>query len=115
MTEQILLDGAIVDEQFLADIPRRRKRPSWILTESTALVGAWETLFHRRRTGGGDIDDEKSYSYEHSEEFVLKVKELGANILITAFSKNYHIDKEEFKLKLQLAEYCRKHKLRLGA
>jgi hypothetical protein len=114
MTEQMLLDGALVDEQFLVDIPRRRKRPSWILTESVALVGAWETLFHRRRVGGGELDDEKSYAYEHSEDFVLKVKELGANILITAFSKNYYIDKEEFKLKLKLAEYCRKHKLRLG-
>jgi hypothetical protein len=112
--EEMLLDGSLVDEQFLADIPRHRKRPGWILKEPIALVGAWETLFHRRRVGGEFVDDEKSYNYEHSEDFVLKVKKLGANILITAFSKNYHIDEEEFKLKLKLAEYCRKHQLRLG-
>jgi len=108
------LNGALVDERFLSDIPKRRKRPAWMLNESLALVGAWEPLFHRRRTGTTQVDDEKFYAYEHSEEFVKEILAIGANLVITAYDKNYFVDEEEFVLKRQLAAHCKKHGLRLG-
>lgn len=114
MEEQELLNGTLVDEQFLADLPHRRKRPTWILKEPIISVGAWEPLFHRRRVGASWVEDEKFYAYEHSEQFVKEILEVGGNLLITAFDKNYHIDDEEFLLKKKLARICKKHGLRLA-
>ena len=112
--KHILCNTELIDEQFLADLPKRRKRPDWILKEPLASVGAWEPLFHRRRTGDSWVDDEKFYACEHSERFVRSIKEIGANLLITAFAKNHYIDEREIPLKKQLSGLCRKHGLRLG-
>ena len=114
MDEIELLEGGLVDEQFLVDLPHKRKRPAWVLEESLVCVGAWETLFHRRRVGATHVDDEKFYAYEHSERFVKEILEIGGNLLITAYDKNYHVDEEEYSLKKQLAATCKKHGLRLG-
>ncbi|MBI4024691.1 MAG: hypothetical protein HY360_06890 [Verrucomicrobia bacterium] len=104
----------LIDERLLEDLPPRRKRPAWVRNESIACVGAWEPLFHRRRTGTTQVDDEKFYAYEHSEQFVKEILGIGANLIITAFCKNYYVDEEEFVLKRQLAAICKKHGVRLG-
>lgn len=109
-----LFDGGLVDERFLSDIPKRRKRPVWAYNESISLVGAWEPLYHRRRLGTTQVDDEKLYAYEHSEQFVKEILAIGANLIITAYDKNYYVDEEEFVLKQQLSAHCKKHGLRLG-
>lgn len=115
MKEKVLLNEKLVDDQFLEDIPKQRQKPKWIMEESIAAVGAWEPLFHRRRLGSDVwVDDEKVYEYEHSEEFVCKIKEGGGNLLITAFEKNSYIDEDEILLKKQLVKHCRKHGLRLA-
>lgn len=114
MKEKELLNGGLVDERLLADIPPRKKKPDWVLKESLISVGAWEPLFHRRRCGSTWADDEKFYEYEHSEQFVKEILNAGGNLLITAFDKNYHIDEDEFRLKKQLASLCKKHGLRLA-
>lgn len=108
------LNNELVDQRFLADIPKRRKRPAWIFRESLLTVGAWEPLFHRRRCGSTWVDDEAFYAYEHSEQFVKEILRIGGNLLITAFDKNYRIDDHEYPLKKQLAALCRKHGLRLA-
>ena len=114
MKKKDLPDKGVVDERFLADIPQRRKRPAWLTDESIACVGAWETLFQRRRIGSTQVNDEELYAYEHSEQFVKEILAIGANVLHTAYDKNYHVDEEEFALKQQLAALCKQHGLRLG-
>jgi len=109
------LNSSLIDERLLADIAPRKKKPDWVRKESLISVGAWETLFHRRRTGDTWADIEKFYEYEHSEAFVKEILQVGGNLLLTAFAKNYYIDEEEFLLKKQLAALCKKHRLRLGA
>ena len=95
----VSLNGALVDERLLADIPPRGKKPDWVVKESLISVGAWEPLFHRRRLGSSWADDEAFYEYEHSEQFVKEILDAGGNLLITAFAKNYHIDEDEFRQK----------------
>lgn len=115
MTEQELLNGDLVDQRFLVDIPRRRKHPEWILRESIVLLGRWEPLFFRRRGGAdSDAEDERIMRYEHGEEFVRYLKERGVNLFVASFSKNYQIDEEEFRLTVQLRDICWKHGIKLG-
>jgi len=45
---------------------------------------------------------------------VREILAAGGNVLITAYAKNYHIDDDEFRQKLQLAAFCKKHSLRLA-
>ena len=113
MVDTTLPNRGLVDERFLADLPRRRRTPAWVRTEPLTCVGAWEPLFHRRRVGGSFVNDEEWYAYEHSEAFVRELRQMGARVLITAFAKNYHIDEAEFALKLELREHCRRHGVRL--
>lgn len=114
MKEKELLESGLVDEQFLSDLPNRRQRAAWVLNESLVSVGAWEPLSHRRRLGTTQVDDEKFYAYEHSEQFVKEILAIGGNLLITAYDKNYYVDEEEYELKKQLVAHCKKHGLRLG-
>ena len=114
MNEHDLLNGDLIDQRFLKDIPRRRERPEWVLREPLAQLGSWELMLHRRRCGGGNVNDEHTMLYEHSEEFVLYLKERGINLFVTGFSKNYAIDEEEFRLTKQLRDFCRKHGIKLG-
>ena len=114
MEEEKLLNCELVDEQFLADLPGRKK-PVWVELEPLTFVGAWEPLFHRRRCGETWVRDEEYYAYEHSEQYVREVLEMGGNIIITAYDKNYHVDEDEYRLKKHLAALCKKHGLRLAA
>lgn len=114
MTEEELLNGDLVDQRFLDDIPRRREPPEWMRREPLVQLGSWEPLFHHRRDGGGEVEDDRLMRYEHSEEFVRWLKERGVTLFVTAFSKNYAIDAEETRLVLPLREACRKHGVKLG-
>jgi hypothetical protein len=114
MNKNLALNEPLVDLRFLEDLTQKRRRPAWVRNGSIAMVGAWETLYHRRRTGTTQVDDEKFYAYEHSEEFVREILGIGAKLLITAYDKNYFVDEEEFALKKQLAALCAKHGLKLG-
>ncbi|NUN92362.1 MAG: hypothetical protein HUU04_01125 [Verrucomicrobiae bacterium] len=114
MKNNLLLNEPLVDWRFLDDLPQRRRRPAWVTNEPIACVGAWETLFHRRRTGQAQVNDEELYAYEHTEKFVKEVLGVGATALITAYDKNYFVDEEEFALKKQLAAHCKRHGLKLG-
>jgi hypothetical protein len=114
MNKNLSLNEPLVDLRFLEDVPQKRKRPAWVRNEPIACVGAWETLFHRRRTGTTQVDDERFYAYEHSEQFVKEILGIGATLLITAYDKNYFVDEEEFALKKQLAAHCKKHGLKLS-
>ncbi len=114
MSEQELLNGDLIDRRFLDDIPRRRKHPEWILREPIVSLGRWEPLFHLRRMGYSDVEDDRIMQYEHGEEFVRHLKERGVNIFIAAFSKNYRIDEEEFRHTMQLRDACWKHGIKLG-
>ncbi len=114
MDKHLTLNSPLVDTRFLEDLPHRRKPPAWVLSEPITVVGAWEPLFHRRRTGATWVDDEKWYRYEHSEQFVKEILAVGGAILITAYDKNHHVDEEEYALKKQLAAHCRRHGLKLA-
>ena len=114
MGDDSLIHRGLVDYRFLDDLPRERKPPAWVLSEPLICVGAWEPLFYRRRRGAATVNAEALFAYEHSEAFVQDVVALGANILITSFEKNHHIDDQEYALDQQLARHCRTHGLRLS-
>lgn len=114
MNEQELLNGDLIDQRFLDDIPRRRKHPEWILREPIVELGRWEPLFYQRRAGNINVDDDRIMRCEHSEEFVRYLKERGVNIFIASFSKNYQIDEEEFRLTAQLRDILWKYGIKLG-
>jgi len=91
-----------------------RKQPEWVMREPIVYSGANETLFHRRRTGGYLVDDEEQFAYEHSEDYVKKMKEFGIHIVLSSFEKNHIIEEEALEMKKRLAGFIHKYGLRMA-
>ena len=95
----------------------RMARPSWLGNEPLVIVGNWDSMpIFRRRVGGTPAWQEEDYAREHTEEAVLKLKELGVTMAVIHFYKGFGLEaeKEHMAAALRLAELCRKHGLRVG-
>ena len=91
--------------------------PRWLDEAGLVLFSNHEPLIFRRRTGGVPVDVEDRYEAEHTEAFVLRLKESGANIYITHCHKGFgtQAEAEEMEKARELAKLCRKHGMRVGA
>ncbi|MEN8227289.1 MAG: hypothetical protein ABFS38_03975 [Bacteroidota bacterium] len=91
--------------------------PSWVPGFPMVMVGNWDAmpLFSRRR-GGEPEWQEEDYRKQHSEETVIKLKEMGATLMMLHFFKGYGLEaeKEHIEEAKQLARLCEKHGLRVG-
>jgi hypothetical protein len=104
--------------------PRKQIRPKWWREEG--LVGAFDTepLIPRLRASGFDMSyefmtyDQKLELWRrgHSEEIVLKLKDLGFNFILTPFYKGGGIKAEENTIQAakSFTALCHKHGMHVG-
>ena len=115
ITNPVERDQPPLVDLALYNVPEpKRTPPAWIMERPTANVGAWEPLFHRRRLGGDYVSSDETFAYEHSEEFVRDLKNMGVTILISSFSKNYYRDEDEMVLKKKLVKLLHRYGLRMA-
>ena len=92
-----------------------RPPPRW-LREGLIFVGNWETLVARARHGGLAENMGDLYKAEHSEDVVRRLKDVGVNmILMHYFKTGLRVEEEERVYAEQLAGFCRKYGMRVGA
>jgi len=92
-------------------------RPAWLHKEPLIIVGNWDSMpIFRRRAGGGPVWQEEDYLKEHTEETVLKLKDLGVTMAVIHFYKGFGLEaeKEHLEQSRKLASLCKKHGLRVG-
>ncbi|NUN00737.1 MAG: hypothetical protein HUU41_06460, partial [Bryobacteraceae bacterium] len=95
----------------------RLPKPSWLGKEPLVIVGNWDSMpIFRRRVGGTPAWQEEDYAREHTEEAVLKLKELGVTMAVIHFYKGYGLEaeKEHMADARRLADLCKKHGIRVG-
>ncbi|MCC6587555.1 MAG: beta-galactosidase trimerization domain-containing protein [Bryobacterales bacterium] len=99
-----------------ADPPPMAK-PAWLGQEPLIIIGNWDSMpIFRRRVGGNTIQQEEDYAREHSEEAVIKLKELGVTMAVIHFYKGFGLEAEREHMAdaRRLADLCKKHGLRVG-
>ena len=97
--------------------PAALEKPAWLDEEPIIIVGGWDDMFlFRRRVGKMPTWHEEEYKKAHTEERVLKLKELGVTMAILHFYKGFGLEAEREQLEdaRKLAELCQKHGLRVG-
>lgn len=88
--------------------------PNW-LSDGVVFVGNWESLAARTRFGGGPVDLRERFEEEHSETTVLRLKELGVNMILTHFFKTgLRVEERERELTRKLSDLCHRHGMRIG-
>ena len=104
--------------------PRRQARPKWLRDEGMVRALDTEPLLPRLRASGFDMSyefmtyDQKLALWRrgHSEEIVLKLKDLGFNFILTPFYKGGGIKTEQHSIEdaKSFAEICHKHGMHVG-
>ncbi len=97
--------------------PTASEKPAWLDEEPLIIVGGWDDMFlFRRRVGKMPTWHEEEYNKAHTEERVLKLKELGVTMAVLHFYKGFGLEAEREQLEdaRKLAELCQKHGLRVG-
>lgn len=92
-------------------------RPSWIGQEPLIIAGNWDSMaIFRRRVGGNTTWQDEDYAREHTEETVLKLKELGVTMAVIHFYKGFGLaaEREHMDDARKLAALLKKHGLRVG-
>ncbi|MBI4875133.1 MAG: hypothetical protein HY822_10925 [Acidobacteria bacterium] len=92
-------------------------RAAWLQNEPLVIVGNWDSMpIFQRRRGGQPADHDESYRKEHTEEAVLKLKDLGVTMAVLHFYKGFGLaaEKEHMEDARKLAALCKKHGLRVG-
>lgn len=109
------LEAQIGNATWATPTPKDFSEPAW-WDQGVVFVGNWEPLVFRLRKGGElPVDVVELYKQEHAEETVLKLKEIGVNMILTHFYKTgLDSDREDIEVAKQLGILCRKHGLKLG-
>src|SRR3984957_6957392 len=104
--------------------PQRQARPKWLREEGMVAAFAPEPLIPRLRASGFDMSyefmtyDQKLALWRrgHSEEIVLKLKDLGFNFILTPFYKGGGIKTEQQSIQdaKSFTELCHKHGMHVG-
>ncbi|MCW5980905.1 MAG: beta-galactosidase trimerization domain-containing protein [Bryobacteraceae bacterium] len=92
-------------------------RPPWLGQEPLVIAGNWDSMpIFQRRVGRAPVWHDEDYRREHSEETVLKLKELGVTMAVIHFYKGYGLEaeKEHMEDARKLAALCKKHGIRVG-
>lgn len=93
------------------------QRPEWLGNEPLVIVGNWDSMpIFRLRVGGVAPDMADEYARQHTEEAVLKLKQLGVTMGVIHFYKGFGLDaeKEHMADARKLAGLLKKHGLRVG-
>lgn len=109
------LYAQIGNATWATPVPKNFEEPAW-WDQGVVFVGNWEPLVFRLRKGGDlPVDVAERYQREHTEETVLKLKELGVNMILTHFYKTgLDSEREDIELAKRLGELCHKHGMKLG-
>jgi Beta-galactosidase trimerisation domain len=104
--------------------PRKQTRPKWWRDEGMVAAFDTEPLIPRLRASGFDMSyefmtyDQKLALWRrgHSEEIVLKLKDLGFNFILTPFYKGGGIKAEQNTIQAakSFTEICHKHGMHVG-
>jgi glycosyl hydrolase family 42 (putative beta-galactosidase) len=90
----------------------------WWKEEGLIKAGGWHPLNARLRNNANNPENEEElYEWEHSEERVLRLKELGINLVIGQFDRGLgdSDEAEEHEKAKKLVELCHKHGIKHGA
>ncbi|HEY3841270.1 MAG TPA: beta-galactosidase trimerization domain-containing protein [Bryobacteraceae bacterium] len=102
---------------FASYAQESKPRPEWLGNEPLITVGNWDSMpIFRRRAGGQAVDVEADYAKQHTEEAVIKLKELGVTMAIIHFYKGFGLKAEASQLEdsRKLAALLKKHGIRVG-
>lgn len=91
--------------------------PAWLGREPLIIVGNWDSMpIFRRRVGSIAPGMEEDYVRQHSEEAVLKLKELGVTMAVIHFYKGFGLEAERPHMEdaRKYADLLHKHGLRVG-
>ncbi len=97
--------------------PAGTRRPSWLGQEPLIIVGNWDDMrIFRQRVGGNPTWQQEDYRREHTEEAVIKLKELGVTMAVIHFYKGFGLaaEKEHMDDARKLAALLKKHGIRVG-
>ena len=76
--------------------PAALAKPAWLDEEPIIIVGGWDDMFlFRRRVGSMHTWHEEEYKKAHTEERVLKLKELGVTMAVLHFYKGFGLEAEQ--------------------
>jgi hypothetical protein len=107
----LVLNGGALSEA------QDQRPPAWLGKEPLIIVGNWDSMpIFRRRVGGTSLDMEEQYARQHTEEAVVKLKELGVTMAIIHFYKGFGLKAEAPQLEdaKKLAALLHKHGIRVG-
>jgi hypothetical protein len=91
--------------------------PEWMRNEPIVMVGNWDSApVFRIRKGGYQTWDIEDYPKTHTEEAVIKLKDMGVTMAMIHFFKGFGLEAERDQLEDAkiLAAHCKKHGLRVG-
>src|SRR5512134_3361764 len=108
-------EAQIGNATWATSVPKNFEEPAW-WDQGVVFVGNWEPLvFRLRHWPELPVDVAEQYRREHTEETVIKLKEMGVNMILTHFYKTgLDSDREDIEVAKQLGVLCRKHGLKLG-
>jgi hypothetical protein len=108
-------EAQIGNATWATPVPKDFEEPAW-WNQGVVFVGNWEPLvFRLRHWPELPVDVAEQYRREHTEETVIKLKEMGVNMILTHFYKTgLDSDREDIEVAKQLGVLCRKHGLKLG-
>jgi len=92
-------------------------QPAWLGKEPLIIAGNWDSMpIFRNRVGGESVDFEQEYARQHTEEAVIKLKELGVTMGVIHFYKGFGLQAEAAHIAdaRKLAGLLHKHGLRVG-
>ena len=109
-------NGKIISKSSSADLIK--KTPEWMKDEPIVMVGNWDSApIFRTRKGGYQVWDIEDYTITHSEEAIIRLKDMGVTMAMIHFYKGFGLEAEKQQLDdaKKLAALCKKHGLRVGA
>ena len=75
------------------------KQPEWLSEGPIVMVGNWDTApIFRLRKGGNPEWHHEEYAREHTEEAVIRLKEMGVSLAIIHFYKGFGLEPEKEQL-----------------
>jgi hypothetical protein len=92
-------------------------RPAWVAEYPVVFVGNWDSEFlFRHRRGGDPLWQEEDYAKQHTEEAIIKLKEMGVTMAVLHFYKGFGLEaeKEHMEDAKKVALLCKKHGIKVG-
>ncbi|MFC1614456.1 alpha-amylase family protein [Gemmatimonadota bacterium] len=92
-------------------------KPNWLDSKPIVMVGNWDSApIFRYRRGGSPSWYEDEYAKAHTEDAVIKLKEMGVTMAIIHFFKGFGLEAEKEQLDdaRKLAALCKKHGIKVG-